>query len=198
MRFNKWLTVFALFGCMASSNAHSSVSIICSSDNHGLIPVPVLLVSYSTGADANKPGLFWFGVISENQTTGSVLTTQGWQDYHGGLYPFHSRYDNGLASVINFSIPLPSGATNTASLAGYSVYAGHGIYSQESRQKVINRRSVLDSAKANLVAKGRWLPQYETDENYIWSLTQRDMVNNKKYGPYLTIPYIDCEPQTGS
>lgn len=197
MRLNNWLTILGLFGCMTSANAQSSASIVCSSDSRSWKSVPVLKVSYNTGADANKPGLFWFGIISEDQTTGAVLTSQGWQDYQGGLYPFHSRYDNGLTPVINLSIPIPNSATNTSSLVGYIVYAGHGVYLQDSRQKVIERRSVLDSVKADLVAKGRWQVQYETDENYIISLVQRDMVNNKKYGPALTIPYVDCEPQTG-
>lgn len=197
MRLNNWLPILALLGCAASANAQSSASIVCGSDSRNWKSVPVLNISYSTGADENKPGLFWFGIISEDQTTGMVLTSQGWQGYQGGLYPFHSRYDNGLTSVINISIELPNGTTNTASLVGYVVYAGHGVYAQDSRQKVIGRRSVLDSAKADLVAKGRWLVQYETDENYILSLVQRDMVNNRKYGPVFTIPYVDCEPQTG-
>jgi hypothetical protein len=185
--------------CISSAIAGGQATVACSvpGDSFGPNAVPVLQVSYSTGADAGIPGLFWFGVISQDQTIGSVLTPQGWQNYYGGLYPFQARYDGGFTSNITLSIPFPDGVQTTAAFVGYNVYAGHGIYSTDSREKVVARRASLNSVKPDMVAKGRWRPEFDSDDNFIWSLIQRDMVDNKKYGPILSIPYVDCTPLLG-
>lgn len=194
MKIKSLMVMLAVLGSVASVNAQISASIVCD----GWKSTPLLKVSYGTGKDASTPGLFWVGILSEDQTAGSVLTGRGWEDYQGGLYPYQSRFDGGLTHVINLSTILPGGSTNTAAWVGYKVYVGHGAYSQDSRQKVANRRAVLDSSKEKLVAKGGWRPEYETDEYYIWTLIQKDMMDNKKYGPILIVPFVDCDPQRGS
>ena len=186
-----WLAVSA-----TSAQAGGQAAVICSTpgDSFGPSSVPVLQAYYSTGPDAGTPGLFWFGVISQDQTVGSVLTPQGWQNYYGGLYPFQARYDNGLGARVTLSIPFPDGVQTTSAYVGYNVYAGHGVFSSDSRDKVVARRAALNTVKPDMVAKGRWRPEFDTDDNFIWSLIQRDMVDNKKYGPILSIPYVDCTP----
>lgn len=198
--FNKKLalTMLPFLVCVSSAIAGGQATVNCSvaGDSFGPNAVPVLRVSYSTGADTGTPGLFWLGVISQDQTIGSVLTPQGWQNYYGGLYPFQARYDGGFPSSITLSIPFPDGVQNTAAYVGFNVYAGNGVYTVDSREKVAARRVSLNSVKPDMVAKGRWRPEFDTDDNFIWSLIQRDMVDNKKYGPILSIPYVDCTPFT--
>lgn len=192
----KWLVMLGLLGTMASAHAGGTATVVCSKagDSYGWNPVPVLQVSYNTGADAGTPGLFWLGIISQDQTLGSVLTPQGWQTYNGGLYPFQARYDGGLLQRITLSIPFPDGVQTTAAYVGYSVYTGHGAYSYANRQKVADRRVALNNVKPDMVAKGRWRPEFDSDDTYIWSLIQKDMVDNNKYGAILAIPYVDCTP----
>ncbi|WP_157896873.1 hypothetical protein [Acidovorax carolinensis] len=193
MKIKSLVALIAVFSSMVSANAQVSAEVVCD----GGKTTPILKISYGTGKDARTPGLFWIGILSEDQTKGSFLTTRGWEDYQGGLYPYQARFDGGLAPVINLSTALPGSYTSTVAWVGYRVYVGHGVYSQENRQRVANRRAVLDASKERLVAKGGWRPEYETDEYYIWTLVQRDMMNNKKYGPIFTIPFIDCDIQGG-
>ncbi|WP_158664451.1 hypothetical protein [Cupriavidus metallidurans] len=188
--------MLGLFAAMASAHAGGTATVVCGrpGDAFGFGAVPVLQVSYNTGSDTGTPGLFWFGIISQDQTLGSVLTPQGWQDYTGGLYPFQARYDNALPQRITLSIPFPGGVQTTAAYVGYSVYAGHGAYAYANRQKVADRRTALNNVKPDMVAKGRWRPEFDSDDYYIWALIQKDMVDNNKYGPILAIPYVDCTP----
>lgn len=180
-----------LLGSMISAHAGGTATVVCSKSAN---PVPLLQVAYNTGSDAGTPGLFWFGVISQDMTLGSVLTPQGWQNYTGGLYPFQARYDNGLPPTITLTLPFPDGNQNTGAYVGYSVYAGQGVYSYAMRQKVADRRAALNNVKPDMVAKGRWRPEFDSDDTYIWSLIQKDMKDNNKYGPVLTIPFVDCTP----
>ena len=82
------------------------------------------------------PGLFWLGVMTPDQTQGAVLTQAGWANYQGGLYPFQARYDTGLPGTIQLRIPFPSNSLSTSGFVGYSVYAGHGAYTQQAQQMV--------------------------------------------------------------
>lgn len=195
----QWTTILGLLGAMALAHAAGTATVFCSKpgDSYGAGAVPILQVSYNTGPDVGTPGLFWFGIISQDQTLGSVLTPQGWQNYSGGLYPFQARYDSGLLPRITLSLPFPGKVQNTSGYVGYSVYAGHGMYSYDMRQKVADRRTALNKAKPDMVAKGRWRPEFDSDDNYIWSLIQKDMVDNKKYGALFIIPYVDCAPDFG-
>lgn len=178
------------------AQAGGSATVTCGNAPPGVYnngqPV-VLNVGYTTGADAGVPGLFWIGVLTSDQGSGAVLTMdQGWIVYQGGLYPFQSRYDGGLPGTIAKTIAFPGDPLSTASYVGYSVYIGHGAYGGAAKLKVADRRSALNSVKAKLVAKGVWNSEYESDDRYIWSLVQKDMVDNQKYASYLTVPYIDC------
>lgn len=155
---------------------------------------PTLRVTYTTGADAGQPGLLWFGVLSADQQSGAVLTPNGWQTYQGGLYPFHSRHDGGLRPSTTLNVPLPGNALTTAEYVGFGVYMGHGIYTVNAQQQVASRRATLNRVKPDMVAKGRWRAEFDTDETFIWTLIQKDMTDNGKYGQAYTIPYIDCTP----
>ncbi len=155
---------------------------------------PVLNISYGPGGDAGKPGLFWLGVLSADQKSGAVMTPSGWATYQGGLYPFQARYDGGLPGSITFSLPFPSNDGTTGSYVGYSIYAGHGAYTSAAMQTVATRRAGLDGMKPKRVALGTWKAEYDNDDQFIWSLIQKDMVDNSKYGALVSIPYIDCNP----
>lgn len=190
-------TLLAMVGTVALAGTGASASVTCGPGAPGGFNAgqsAYVRVSYPTGGDLGRPGLFWLGIISPDQTSGAVLTGQGWVTYQGGLYPFQARYDNGLPGTITLEIPFPNNAVSTAGYVGHSVYVGHGAYTVPARQKVADRRAVLDAAKPEMVARGRWRPEFASDEQYIWSLVQKDMTENKKYGAVLTVPNIDCTP----
>jgi hypothetical protein len=155
---------------------------------------PTIRLSYTTGSDAGTPGLFWLGLLSPDQTLGAVLTEAGWTQYNGGLYPFQARYDGGLPAVISRTLNFPNNETTTSMYQGYTLYVGHGVYTAQAREKVAVRRNVLDTAKPELVARGRWRPENDTDLHYVHALIQKDMVDNKKYGGTIQIPVLNCNP----
>jgi hypothetical protein len=173
---------------------------------------PQINISYSTGSDAGTPGLFWLGVLSPDQTVGAVMTlNQGWQPYQGGLYPPEARYDNGLPGTITITIPFPAPMQNnngfgnafggmqgttldTSAYVGYSVYVGHGAYTSAGQALVADRRAMLISVKPQRVAAGTWQAAYDSDDQFIWSIVQKDMVTNSKYYSIITVPFVDCTP----
>lgn len=185
------MMVIASAGAQASTTASITCGTAARSVRNNGQPA-VLNLSYQTGADTGTPGLFWIGIISPDEKLGSVLTSNGWADYQGGLYPFQSRYDRGLPGKISMAIPFPNNAQSTAGYVGYKIYVGHGAYDEKARQGVAARRAALNSAKANLVAVGKWHAELESDERHIWALIQRDMEKNEKYGAVLTVPSVDC------
>lgn len=184
----------------ASAVAHAggSASVTCGNAAPGVYnngQAPVLNVSYTPGVDAGVPGLFWFGVLSPDQTQGAVLTEQGWATYQGGMYPFQARYDGGLPGTITLTIPFPpngQGTLDTSGFVGYSIYAGHGAYTSQGQQTVANRRAMLNSVRAQRIAAGTWQADYDSDDRFIWSLVQKNMVDNQKFGALLAVPFIDC------
>jgi hypothetical protein len=190
----KYLVVSALVAGAGLAHAGGSAAVVCSGDPVGGGAVPLVQVRYLVGADAGTPGLFWLGLFSADQTKGAALTASGWQTYTGGLYPFQARYDAGFPTTITLSIPFPAGVQTTRDYVGYSVYAGDGVYTAAMQQQVADRRAALNAEKPDLVASGRWSAAFDSDDSYIWALIQRDMTDNKKYGPLLTIPYLSCLP----
>ena len=189
-----FLALSALVATAGLAHAGGSAAVVCSGDPVSGGAVPILRVSYFTGADAGTPGLFWLGLFSRDQTKGAALTSSGWQTYTGGLYPFQARYDAGFPASITLSIPFPAGVQTTAEYVGYSVYAGDGVYTGAMQQQVADRRAALNAEKPDMVASGRWNVAFDSDDSYIWALIQKDMTDNKKYGAILTIPYLNCLP----
>ena len=180
----------AAVGVAAQAGGTASMSCEWYQNGHA----PVLSINYVPGSDSGTPGLFFVGALTPNQQAGAVMTPQGWITYEGGLYPFLSRYDKGLPGSISLKIPLPDGAMTTAAYVGFGIYAGHGAYTSKGRAAVADRRASLNEAKATLVADGVWNAAFNSDEGYIYSLVQQDMVDNRKYGLLLTIPYLNCKP----
>lgn len=206
MQVTKIVTAVVLALASAGAFAAGRASLTCGSngpvyemDNGNGNGQPVYLnVSYPTGGDAGTPGLFWVGIISPDQKVGAVLTERGWEEYQGGLYPFQSRHDGGLPGTISLSLPFPNNALTTNPYVGYSVYLGHGAYTTAMRQKVADRRAALDRVKPTLVASGKWNPEFDRDERFIWSLIQKDMVDQGKYGAVVTIPAVSCVRSSSS
>lgn len=181
------------------ASAAGTATITCGNAAPGVYnngQAPVLTVSYTPGVDTGSPGLFWLGVLSPDQTRGAVMTQQGWTPYQGGLYPFQARYDNGLPGTVSLTIPFPvdpqSGMLSTAGFVGFAVYAGHGVYTKQAQQMVTNRRAMLNSVRAQRIAAGTWSADYDTDDRFIWSNIQKNMVDNQKFAPVITVPFIDC------
>jgi hypothetical protein len=191
----------------AAAAAHAGIvaqaSITCGNNPPGVYntgDVPTLHVTYSPGADAGTPGLFWFGILTPDQQFAEALDITGtWVQYLGGLYPPNQRFDNGLPGTVTVNVPFPadqygSVPLTTSQYVGYTVYAGHGIYSQQSQQMVAIRRESLNAVKPQRVAAGTWNSAYDDDTNFMWSLIQKDMTDNNKWGAVITIPFVDCTP----
>ncbi|CAG9236970.1 conserved exported hypothetical protein [Paraburkholderia tropica] len=170
--------------------AHAqSAAVVCMGN------VATLQINYSTGSDANSPGLFWLGLVAPDGSGADYLDTSGaWQPYQSGLIPPTGRYDTGLPPIVQATVALPGKPTNTYAMQGWIVGIGQGVLTQESQQQVDQRRAALDSVKPQLVAKGTWNPMLDDDDQFRWALAQGDMITNKKYVQALSIPAIDCMP----
>lgn len=158
---------------------------------------PVLEITYTTGADADVPGLLWVGVLTSDQSGGAFNTGKTWEPYTGGLYPFHSRYESGFPRSIKLSLPFPGNDSTTRAYQGYTVYTGNGVYTQAMREQVRERREAVNQVKPDMVAKGLWRAEFGSDDFHMMALVQHDLTINKKYGMIYTIPYIDCNPSDG-
>lgn len=176
--------------CLA---AHAqSAAVVCMGN------VATLQINYGTGSDANTPGLFWLGLVAPDGSAADYLDMSGnWQPYQSGLIPPTGRYDAGLPPIVQATVALPGQPTNTFAMQGWIVGIGQGVLAQESQQQVAQRRASLDSVKPQLVAKGTWNPMFDDDNQFKWALAQGDMISNKKYVQALSIPPIDCTPETG-
>jgi hypothetical protein len=185
-----------LFGAVLLAAAMTakaqSVSLVCVGFT------PTLQVNAAMGADAGQPGLFWLALGSQGLSVADYVDLNGqWESYQGGLFPPTVRYDAGLPTAVQMSVPLPGSPTNTSNFIGWIVGVGEGILTPASQQLVAQRRQSLNSAKAVEVAAGGWDASYDSDDQYKLALIQTDMQSNKKYQQALTIPFLDCNPNQG-
>jgi hypothetical protein len=96
--------------------------------------------------------------------------------------------------VISLTMPFPGNGLTTGGFVGYGVYVGHGAYTSQAVQAVANRRATLDRVRAKRIAAGTWSAEHDSNERYIWSLVQKNMMDSQKYGSVMTVPFIDCTP----
>lgn len=161
---------------------------------------PALNITYSTGSDAGTPGLLGIGVMLPDMSDGVVYSDGEWAPYKGGLYPFESRFDDGFPAVITRSLAFPGNSHSTGEYFGYMVFIGHGAYTDEARHRVEVMRSARARNKETLLKKGKWTAQMEASTGpdfelrYIWSLIQKDGIDNQKFGKVISIPIVDCSP----
>lgn len=188
MKFAPKTLLLGLMAAATVAHAGGSARVVCNRFT------PSLEVSYSTGADAGKPGLLWVGVLTQDQSGGAFHTGKDWESYNGGLYPFHSRYDGGLPATIRVTLPFPGNSSTTAQYVGYTVYTGNAQYTPEMREQVRDRREALNLVKNDMIARGVWRSEFDSDDYPILALAQNDLMRNKKYGMVLTIPFVDCNP----
>lgn len=193
MNFIKNSIFLGLLAASVMSHAAGSARVVCNRY------YPALEVTYNTGADAGTPGLLWVGVLTPDQTGGAFYSgkSNGWEPYTGGLYPFHSRYDGGFPRTIKVTLPFPGQNNTTREYIGYSVYAGNGVLTQAMRDQVRDRRDALNSVKADIVAKGMWRAEFDSDDYHTLALVMQDLQANKKYGMIYSIPFVDCNPSDG-
>lgn len=192
MKLLRNFLLISLLSTSAIAHAGGSAKVVCSRFT------PALEITYSTGADAGTPGLLWVGVLTTDKSGGAFHTAKGWEPYNGGLYPFHSRYDSGLPSIIKVILPFPNNSSyTTAQYVGYQVYTGNGVYTKDMREQVRERREALNSVKPDIVAKGLWRSEFDSDDYHMMALAQNDLTVNKKYGMIYTIPFVDCNPSDG-
>lgn len=187
----KKILILGLIANAVVAHAGGSARVVCARQG------PVLEVTYTTGADAGTPGLFWVGVLTSDRSGGAFSTPKGWLPYKGGLYPFHSRYDSGFPQTIKVLLPFPDQSYTTREYVDYTVYTGNGVYTQNMHEQVQERRAALNLVKPDMVAKGLWRPEFESDDFHMTALAQNDLTMNKKYGQVYTIPFVDCDPNSG-
>lgn len=191
MKIMKRSIFLGLLASAAAAHAGGSATVICDRLS------PALEVTYNSAADAGVPGLFWVGVLTPNQSGGAFHTAKGWEAYTGGLYPYSVRYDTGFPRTIKVTLPFPSSGYTTREYVGYTVYTGHGVYTQAMRDQVRERREAVNLVKPDMVAKGLWRAEFGSDDYHMLALVQHDLTMNKKYGMIYTIPFVDCNPSDG-
>ena len=64
---------------------------------------------------------------------------------------------------------------------GWTVYTGQGVLTPEAQANVATRRQFLNEAKPERLANGTWRADMDSDDQYTWSLIDRDASSNKKY-----------------
>lgn len=185
----------------AAASAHSAgtVQVTCGPPSKGHLlakAVPTITVSYRFEHDTGIPGGFYFGALSSDEQSIAVYGASGWQAYEGGLYPLYSRHWGGFPSQITFSVQLPNNAMSTREYEGYKLFAGHGRYTDSDKQRVAERRAMLNAQKADFVQKGRWRTEYDSDDSYILSIIHNDMIKNETLKQIGVIPFVSCDPMS--
>lgn len=183
--------IAALSGAAVTARAQVA-SVVCQGTT------PMLQINASMGADTGQPGIFWLGLGSQSLSVADYVDQTGnWQSYQSGLFPPTNVYQNGLPPIVQMSVPFPGQPTSTAGYVGWIVGVGEGVLTPASQQLIAQRRAALNSAKNVEMAAGGWNAAYESDDQYKLALVQTDMTANKKYQQVLTVPFLDCTPQSG-
>lgn len=189
------------------SYAAGTATVVCEHPKNVLMGEskrPHMQITYFPERDVGIPGLLWLALVAPDESHGYLMTQRGWVKLEdilpyawlageAGKHHFLARYDQGFPGTIRFTLGFHNNSTSTSAYVGYRLYVGHGALSDALLQKVKVRRDVLTAAKPDLVARGRWKPEYDDDSGYIHSLLQQDMQINKKYGVALTIPAHECD-----
>lgn len=176
LKFNKKTNLLiAVIGLAASAvlasaaNAQAVMNFSCV--NH----LPQLSIIHTTAADYGRPGMFWLALVSPDQQTQMVWTGSAWEQYQGGLHRPTAVYRDGMPPVIQMTV------TPLAFSDGWSLYTGQGVLTAQAQANVATRRQFLNDAKPERVANGTWRADMDSDDQYQWSLIDRDASSNKKY-----------------
>lgn len=131
-----------------------------------------------SGSDTGMPGAFFIGTRNLSDQTIAVYSPEGWQRFHGGLYP----------AAANFAALPPSVSTvvldkqNICALAGdqpVEVWAGYGVLTRDREMAIQNYH----------VVKNPRIPAEHLRYVYI----ENDMRKNNKYWKVLDVP---CAPSS--
>jgi hypothetical protein len=182
------LTIVALVTLAGTASAAGRV--VCLNAN-----TPVIQDTIQVG-EVGQLGVLYVGMHSPDQRQAYFLNLQGnWEAYLGGLYQPAARYDAGLPASYPVTVTLPEQpAYTSAAFQGWTVYVGYGVYTPKAQSLVQARRTTLNEIKPQRVAQGKWSPEYDSDERFILSLVQKNLMDNKKYIQSVVIPYVDCTP----
>jgi hypothetical protein len=145
---------------------------------------------------AGQPGLVWVAARDADEKFAYFLTpTTGWTQYTGGLYPFYNRYDAGLPASLDIKSILPNTDGSTLTEQGWSIYVGYGTLTLDAQGLVQARREALNEMKPDRVAAGTWSTNYDSDDQFKWSLVQKNMTdNNQIQTSVATMPLLYCAP----
>jgi hypothetical protein len=190
-----------------SAYAGMSASVTCGPASAGGMPYytgvgtkPVINITYSTGPDAGTPGLIWIAMSTPDQQAGWAMpfSTGQWEPLQqGGLYPPLGIHADGLPAQLSFELPIPSSneySMDTGAVVGYQLGIGHGVLNSGAQNKVSERRNFLNGIREDLIKRGKWSSEYDSDDQFKWALVQKDAMDSGKYAIGLVIPYVNCRP----
>lgn len=193
----KNLFLAAMLAIAVSANAQTSATISCA---NGAGSPPVLQLSYYPGSDAGQPGMFWVA-LSDPNTRQIINLTQDntFHAWTGGLNAPAGIYYNGLPGTINVAASATdsngSPVLDVTPYAGWTVSAGHGVYTSAAQALTAARRASLNALKPQYLAAGKpWPAAYDDDTQFIWAAIQKDMADNNRVYAVMTAPTLDCTP----
>lgn len=179
-------------------------NVYCAGNAFNPAPASVSVAGTVAAADVGLPGAVWVG-IEDPASPGypaAFLTPSGWVAWTTGGFPTYLETP-AMGSSFSYSACIPfsaSGggcASTSADFVGWKVYAGYGVLTPEHQSLIAKRRASLDRSRAMLEQKGKWRAEYEDDVSFRNALVQKS-TNDGRWGPALTIPFIDCTPpETG-
>jgi len=200
--FKKTMLLLLLSHGLAMAQTVSG-SVFCSGNVFDPSPASVAISGTVASDDVGLPGAIWIG-IEDPATPGyptAFLTPNGWVTWTTGGFPTYVE-TSAINQQFSYTACVPgsfAGGTcsaTTGDYLGWKVYAGYGVLTPVHQSLITKRRASLDSAKTQLVAKGKWRTEYEDDVAYRNALIQGS-ANDGRWGEAMTIPFVDCSPPSG-
>lgn len=190
MKIKRIAAASLMFAAPLLATASGTATIACEGN------LPIITLSYFTGADVGLPGVTYVGLVSPQLDYGLMLDMSNqWSNFTSGQLLPNGAFDSGLPAqkMLKFRLPNSNGnPSSTASFVNYKLYAGHGALTAKEKELVQKRREALNKTKDIHVAKGAWLPQYQDDDFFKLTLAQKNMTEGNKYYQVLTVPILDC------
>lgn len=186
-------------GIVATSQTVSG-SVFCAGTAFDPAPASVSISGSVASADVGLPGAVWIG-IEDPATPGypaAFLTLSGWVAWTTGDFPAYVATP-AIASTFAYVACIPNStsgggcAATSNEFVGWRVYAGYGVLTPDHQTLIANRRATLDAARPVMQQKGTWRVEYDDDIAFRNSLVAKS-ANDGRWGPALTIPFIDCTP----
>ncbi|MGC0153562.1 hypothetical protein ACPRNU_13955 [Chromobacterium vaccinii] len=178
---------------LAAGACHAGGLVACKSLRS--YPVWSDVLTFNAG-DVGLPGAVYVGIHTPDKTKAAFLNEAGqWEPYTGGLYPIAKRFEAGVPASVPMAVTFPS--TTTDPYVGWQIYIGYGVINASDQDMIRKRREMLNAAKPERVAQGRWSPLLDNDDHVKLAVLHKDLTRNQKYRWSVAVPFLDCDPDTG-